>query len=137
MQRIRVAVVGAGYMGRFHAEKFAASPSGARGHEYEALKRRIAQKMLSAIEHQLPGFTRHVVFQDLGSPLTNVHYVESTRGAIYGTEKGRWQLGPFSFQQATPFEGLTLCGASTLGHGVHGASLSGLSAAARVLRCRA
>ena len=36
----------------------------------------------------------------------------------------------------TEIEGLFLCGASTLAHGVFGAHLSGLAAAARALGCR-
>lgn len=116
--------------------KYSGPASGAHGAEYEAFKKKIAGKMLQMIEKQLPGLTKNVVFQDLGSPLTNVHYVEATGGSVYGTEKSLWQMGPFGFNQASPFPGLTLCGASTLGHGVHGASLSGLAAAARLLACR-
>ncbi len=117
-------------------EKFAAGTSGAHGEEYEAFKKKIATKMLLAIEKRMPGLTKKVTFQDLGSPLTNVHYVEATRGNIYGTEKVLGQMGPFGFKQASPFKGLTLCGASTVGHGVPGASISGLNAAARVIGCR-
>jgi phytoene dehydrogenase-like protein len=116
--------------------KFAGSASGARGPEYEAFKRTISAKMLKMIERRLPGLTKNITFQDLGSPLTNVHYVEATDGSVYGTEKSLWQMGPFSFNQGSPFPGLTLCGASTLGHGIHGASLSGLGAAAHILECK-
>jgi all-trans-retinol 13,14-reductase len=117
-------------------EKYANAKSGEHGEEYEALKRKIAAKMLSAIEKRMPGLTKKVVFQDIGSPLTNAHYVEATRGNIYGTEKVLAQMGPFGFKQASPFKGLSLCGASTMGHGVPGASISGLNAAAQMLGCR-
>jgi phytoene dehydrogenase-like protein len=102
---------------------------------YEALKRRITDRMLDRIETLIPDFRRHLVFQASGTPLTNIQYVESTGGAIYGTEKSLKQIGPWAFSSQSPFEGLTLCGASTLGHGIHGAALSGLGAAARVLEC--
>jgi all-trans-retinol 13,14-reductase len=117
-------------------EKYANAKSGEHGQEYADFKARIAAKMLAAIEKRIPGLTRKVVFQDLGSPLTNVHYVEATRGNIYGTEKVLGQMGPFGFKQASVFKGLTLCGASTMGHGVPGAALSGLNAAALMLECR-
>ncbi|GEM_PF-111850 len=117
----------------FH--KYANGTSGAHGEEYEAFKRKIAGKMLAAIEKRIPGLTKKVVFQNLGSPLTNVHYVEATRGNIYGTEKVLNQMGPFGFKQRSPIKGLTLCGASTLGHGVPGAAMSGLNAAALMLDC--
>jgi len=117
-------------------ERFTAGASGGRGEEYEAFKAKIADKMLAAIEKQIPGLTKNVVFKELGSPLTNRHYVEATGGNIYGTEKSLDQMGPFGFQQRSPFKGLTLCGASTMGHGVPGAALSGLQAAALILGCR-
>ncbi|MBS1148659.1 MAG: phytoene dehydrogenase [Myxococcaceae bacterium] len=117
-------------------EKYANGKSGEHGPEYLAFKQKIADKMLAAIEKGIPGLTKKVVFQDIGSPLTNVHYVEATRGNIYGTEKVLGQLGPFGFKQASVFKGLTLCGASTMGHGVPGASLSGLNAAGLILECR-
>jgi len=136
------------YDGRYHTceafvlvpyETFAAwesSLTGSRPADYEAFKERIAAKMLATLESHFPGLTRRLVFKSVGTPLTNGFYCESTRGAIYGTEKTLGQLGPFAFSQKSPFEGLTLCGASTLGHGVHGASLSGLQAAAAVLETR-
>ena len=60
-----------------------------------------------------PGLRDHVVFEALGTPLTNRHYVASTEGNLYGTEKSRLQLGPFAMQPTTEIDGLFLCGAST------------------------
>jgi phytoene dehydrogenase-like protein len=102
---------------------------------YEALKRRLTDRMLDRIETLIPDFRKHLVFQASGTPLTNIQYVECSEGAIYGTEKSLKQIGPWSFSSKSPFEGLTLCGASTLGHGIHGAALSGLGAAGRILEC--
>jgi phytoene dehydrogenase-like protein len=136
------------YDGRYHTceafilvpyETFAVwegSLSGKRPADYEALKEKIAAKMFATLESHFPGLTKHVVFKSVGTPLTNRFYCESTRGAIYGTEKTLGQLGPFSFNLNSPFEGLKLCGASVLGHGVHGATLSGLNAAAALLDAR-
>ena len=116
-------------------ERFA-SESGQRSKEYEALKAGIAAKMFATIEQHIPGLTKHVTFQSIGTPLTNQFYVEATHGAIYGTEKTMNQMGPWSFSSRSPFPGLSLVGASTLGHGLHGASLSGLGCAAGLLKVR-
>lgn len=113
---------------------FERSASGDRPAAYAALKARLLERMLSTADRIIPGVSDRVVFADLGTPLTNVHYVESTRGNLYGTEKSRFQVGPFGFQVKTEIGGLWLAGASTLGHGVLGATLSGLVAAARILR---
>jgi hypothetical protein len=92
--------------------------------------------MFATLESHFPGLTRHVVFKAVGTPLTNRFYCESSRGAIYGTAKTLGQLGPFGFSPKSPFPGLTLCGASVNGHGVHGATLSGLNAASALLEVR-
>jgi hypothetical protein len=54
---------------------------------------------------------------------------------VYGTEKTLNQVGPFSYKNKTEIENLYLCGASTLSHGVGGATHSGLAAAAAILNC--
>jgi phytoene dehydrogenase-like protein len=89
--------------------------------------------MLAAAEHVIPRLREHVTFLELGTPVTNDFYCGSYRGAAYGTAKTPWQLGPLSFSQRGPIDGLHMCGASTLSHGVAGASMSGLIAAQHVL----
>ena len=111
------------------------SASGDRTVAYQALKARLIDRMLDGIDARVPGLRDGLVFADLGTPLTNRFYCESTRGALYGIDKTRSQVGPFSFQVKSPFEGLWLCGASTLGHGVAGAAFSGVVAAAGILGC--
>jgi phytoene dehydrogenase-like protein len=106
----------------------------ARPEAYAAFKEHLKAKVLRTIGQLVPGIEEDVVFAELGTPLTNVHYAQATRGNMYGIEKGLWQVGPLAFQQKGEIKGLTLCGASTLGHGVMGATLSGLMAASLVQR---
>ena len=73
---------------------------------------------------------------ELGTPMTNQFYINSTRGNVYGTEKSFLQTGPFSFRSKSEIENLFLCGASVLAHGVAGASYSGVQTAATILGCR-
>jgi all-trans-retinol 13,14-reductase len=103
---------------------------------YHALKQSLGAKMLQAAENVIPGLREHVRFLEIGTPLTNKFYCESHRGAAYGTAKTPWQLGPFSFSQRGPIKRLFFCGASTLSHGVAGASSSGLLAARDILGAR-
>ena len=116
--------------------KWQASQYGERTADYEAAKAEIANHMYAGIERVVPGLRDHVVFEALGTSLTNRHYVASTEGNIYGTEKSRLQLGPFAMQPTTEIDGLFLCGASTGSHGVVGAMISGVAAACRALGCR-
>jgi all-trans-retinol 13,14-reductase len=116
--------------------RWAKSRYGERPEDYVALKRDLQDKLLAAVSRIVPGIRERVVFAELGTPLTNEHYVAATRGNLYGTEKTLRQTGPFGWTIRTEIANLRLCGASTLSHGVMGATLTGLFAAKDVLRCR-
>ncbi len=109
---------------------------GARPESYEARKRELVDLMVEMVGHVVPGLRDHLVFAELGTPLSNVHYCAATRGNLYGTEKSLLQVGPFGQPITTSIGGLYMCGASTLSHGVLGAHVSGLAVAARLLRSR-
>jgi phytoene dehydrogenase-like protein len=111
-------------------------PSGDRDSEYQQLKASISQRMLDFIDRRFPGIKSAVTFQELGTPLTNRHYVRAHLGNIYGIDKGIWQAGPLGFRTQTEFKNLYMCGASTMAHGVAYASNSGLTAASKILGCR-
>jgi all-trans-retinol 13,14-reductase len=105
------------------------------GDAYLKYKERLIEKFMHSIEKVIPGAKAHVVQAELGTPKTNQHYINSTDGNVYGTEKNLNQIGPFAFQNKTEIKNLFLCGASTLAHGVGGATNSGVAAAAKILRC--
>ena len=87
-----------------------------RPEAYKKFKENLTARMFEALENTLPGIRDATVFAELGTPLTNHHYVASTSGNLYGTEKTRSHVGPFSWPIKTPINGLMMCGASTLGH---------------------
>jgi all-trans-retinol 13,14-reductase len=104
-----------------------------RGPEYDAMKAQLLERMLDGASRVVPGLRERVVFAELGTPLTNVNYCRATQGNLYGTEKSLFHVGPFGFQPKTGIRDLYLCGASTIGHGVAGATISGLVAAGLIL----
>jgi len=106
------------------------------GEAYSRYKNRIMEKMMNNLEKVLPGAKSNVVQMELGTPKTNQFYINSTDGNVYGTEKNIMQVGPFSFGNKSEIENLYLCGASTLSHGVGGATNSGVATAATILGCR-
>jgi phytoene dehydrogenase-like protein len=114
-------------------EGYRGTKQGERGPEYEALKEGLADRMIAAAEQVIPGLSRAIRFRSVGSPLTNDYYCATPRGAAYGTAKTPFQVGPFLFSIATGVDGLHSCGASTVSHGVAGASMSGMMAAQAVL----
>ena len=117
-------------------EKWAHSKYGARPADYEAMKEDLAWRMVRGLEKRIPGLSRHITYYSLGTPLTNEHYLNATRGNLYGIDKRPTQVGPFGFSARTEFDGLYLCGASTMSHGVAGVTASGIDAAKAVLNCR-
>src|SRR5690606_18331683 len=85
---------------------------------------------LGEVQAALPAAIR---FSSLGTPLANRYYVAAPRGATYGTAKTPFQAGPFSFTTSSPVPNVFNCGSSVITHSVVGASLSGLTAAAKLL----
>jgi len=116
-------------------KKWAHEKSGERSSGYQGLKEDLSWKMFKAIEKRVPGISDHIVFWNLGTPLTNEHYINVTRGSLYGIEKNRRQVGPRAFPAQTEFEGLLMCGASTSNFGVSGVTSTGLQAASSILNC--
>ncbi len=106
------------------------------GDAYSRHKERICEKLMNSVERAIPGAKQNVVQMELGTPKTNQFYINTTNGNVYGTEKSFFQVGPFSFKNKSEITNLFLCGASTLSHGVGGATHSGIAAAAQILNCK-
>lgn len=104
--------------------------------DYLDYKSHLTNKIMNSLERVVPGITKNIVQKELGTPLTNEHYINTTNGCVYGTEKNLKQIGPMSFQSKSEIKGLYLCGASILSHGVAGASYSGVQTAAKILGCK-
>lgn len=103
--------------------------------EYALFKEKVIAKFMNTIDRVIPGAKQNVVQVELGTPKTNQFYVNSTDGNVYGTEKTLKHVGPFAYKNKSGINNLYLCGASTLSHGVAGATYSGLEAAAKILDC--
>jgi len=102
---------------------------------YQGLKEDMAWRMFKGLEKRIPGISDHVKFWDLGTPLTNKHYLNSTDGNLYGIEKSIAQVGPGAFPLKTEIDGLFMSGASTQSHGVAGVTSGGLNTAKLILGC--
>ena len=108
-----------------------------RPDSYSRVKAHLKERMLDGVARVIPDIRERLVFSELATPLTNVHYCGATGGGMYGTEKTLGNLGPFAFPHQSEIAGLYLCGASAFVHGVMGATQSGVMAAQKVLGCSA
>jgi phytoene dehydrogenase-like protein len=106
-----------------------------RSDEYLEFKETLTQKIINSLERVIPGISSHIIGKELGTPITNEYYINSTKGSVYGTEKNLTQIGPFAYKPKSEIENLFLCGASIVSHGVAGASYSGVQTAAKILNC--
>jgi phytoene dehydrogenase-like protein len=104
---------------------------------YIAFKEKVKDKLLNNVEELIPGAKNAIEIAELGTPLTNQFYINSTDGNVYGTEKTLRNVGPLAFKNTSEIKNLYLAGASTLSHGVSGATSSGINAAANILKCHA
>ncbi len=103
-----------------------------RGAEYQALKDRIGDALLAAVERRLPGFRSLVSYRELSTPLTTVGFTGHAGGEIYGIPCTPGRLDMPFLQARTPVKGLFLAGADALMLGIGGTAMSGLMAAAAV-----
>jgi hypothetical protein len=124
------------FVGTGAFKAFAGTKDGARPAAYQELKAKLTERMLRAADRVVPGLYERATFKDIGTPMTNIHYCAATDGNLYGTEKSRWQVGPWAWPIRSAIPGLFMCGASTLSHGVMGATFSGLVAAREILGVR-
>lgn len=108
---------------------------GGTDEKYSKIKERLSEKLRNTLKRILPAVHDNIVQMEVGTPFTNEFYTNTTKGNVYGTEKGFWQTGPFSYEAKTEIENLYMCGASIMSHGVAGSSISGVKTAAVVLGC--
>lgn len=117
-------------------DSFKADAGAEHEQKYQKVKERLCEKLSNTFKRILPAIHKNIVHMEVGTPITNEYYINSTKGNVYGTEKGFWQTGPFSYTAKTEIENLYMCGSSIMSHGVAGASYSGVKTAAEILGCR-
>jgi phytoene dehydrogenase-like protein len=116
--------------------KWAHEASGDRAWEYQQLKGELSGRIFSVLEKRIPGITESVVMSELGTPISNEHFINAHQGNIYGIEKSVRQVGPLAFRTKSGIKNLYLCGQSTMSHGIAGTAISGILAACKILNCR-
>ncbi len=107
-----------------------------RSAEYLQFKELLTEKMVKTLEKIIPDIRMNIVHKELGTPITNEYYINTTRGSVYGTEKKFTQIGPFAYKAKSEIENLYLCGASIVSHGVAGAGYSGVQTAGEILNLK-
>jgi len=117
-------------------ERFEADYAAGRKVAYNRAKQLMADTLIRKVERALlPGLSRAIEVQEIGTPLTHARYTGHRRGAIYGWDQTVSNSGSTRVGHATPIRNLYLAGAwSRPGHGYGAVIPSGLECFAEIVR---
>ena len=106
---------------------------GRRGDDYEDFKRRKAERLLDALEEEVPGIRDHIETYYTSTPLTYLDYTGVPDGAMYGIAKDVNLVGMGSVSCRTSIPNLLLAGQCVTLHGMMGVLAGSLLTCAEVL----
>lgn len=108
------------YMNFQDVAKWTGTKTGHRGEEYENFKKRMAEKMIDAMEEEIPHFRDNIECYYTSSPLTYLDYTGVPEGAMYGVARDIHTIGSERISCKTRIPNLMLSGQSTTLHGMLG-----------------
>ena len=104
-----------------------------RGEDYDALKQRMADRLLGELERQVPSVKGNVAHMELSTPVTTRHFMNYERGEIYGITSTPERFALRELGARTPIPGLYLTGQDVASLGVVGALFGGVISASAAL----
>lgn len=107
-----------------------------RGDDYKAIKSKMTNTLLEVLYHHFPLTKGHVVFTDIGTPLSTNKYLGRVEGEIYNLDANESRFKSLDAQLAlhpqTTIRNLYMTGQDVTAVSVEGAALGGCFAASRV-----
>lgn len=107
-----------------------------RGDDYDGLKKTIGEIMIDQACQLFPQIKDHIDYVEIGSPVTNYHYLAAPHGEIYGMDHSHQRFDPWTLAQMRPctdVSGLYLTGQDAMLCGFTGALFGGLLCAGSIL----
>jgi all-trans-retinol 13,14-reductase len=104
-----------------------------RGEEYEALKNGLADRMLDALERQMPGLKAEIDYMEISTPLSTQHFAGYEHGEIYGLDHSPARFLNRALRPRTSVPGLFLTGQDVVSCGVAGAMAGGYLTGSAIL----
>jgi all-trans-retinol 13,14-reductase len=117
-------------------ERFAAweaAPWKKRGLAYEAVKARLAERLLETLYAHVPQARGAVDVWELSTPLTTRHFGNYARGELYGVDHTPVRFRQRFLRPRTAIPGLWLTGQDVATCGVAGALMGGVTSASAIL----
>ncbi len=97
-----------------------------RDKEYESMKEELANRLLNELYKQLPQLNGKVNCYELSTPLTTRHFVNYSKGEIYGLDHSPSRFRQPFLKPKTPIKNFYLTGQDIVTAGVGGALFSGV-----------
>jgi len=107
-----------------------------RGDDYDELKNTIGHQMIEQTCKIFPQMRDCIDYVDIGSPVTNKHYIAQPYGELYGLDHSQARFDPLTVAKLRPqtdIPGLLLTGQDILSCGFTGALFGGVIAAQAAL----
>ena len=107
-----------------------------RGDDYDEIKNSVGDMMVEQACQLVPQMRHHIDYVEIGSPVTNKHYIASPKGEVYGLDHGKERFDPWMVARLRPqtdIPGLYLSGQDVFCCGFTGALFGGMFAAGAVL----
>lgn len=108
-----------------------------RGEDYTAIKINIGRQAWNQVLELFPNLEGHEEYFDVGTPLSNQHYLASSNGEVYGIDHhvDRFSLDAIvKLRPQTSIKGLYLTGQDVMVCGFSGAMYGGLMCSSAILR---
>ncbi len=105
-----------------------------RGADYDALKTKLTERLLSTLDKHVPQARAHVTHAELSTPLSTKHFAAWEHGEIYGIDHGPARFREKWLKPQTKIPGLYLTGQDVVTCGVAGALLGGSICASAILK---
>tara|TARA_B100002003_G_C13694048_1_gene349546 strand:- start:119 stop:469 length:351 start_codon:yes stop_codon:yes gene_type:complete len=87
-------------------------------------KKRVIKDLVEKAEKIIPNLSKHIIVQEVATPLTIEKYTSMPEGALYSFDQSIETQRPYF---KTPVKGLYLVGSSTFpGAGIEGVTISGI-----------
>lgn len=97
-----------------------------RGASYEDLKEKISQRLMEKLYEQIPQVKGKIKHYELSSPLSTKHFMNYSKGEIYGLDHSPSRFRQKFLVPRTPIKNFYLTGQDIVTAGVGGALFSGL-----------
>ena len=101
-----------------------------RGEEYEALKQRLTEGLLTQLFRHRPALKPLLDYAELSTPVSTDNFCRPTAGSIYGLEPTPARFRNPWLRPRSPVPGLFFSGSDVASVGVIGAMMGGVLAAA-------